>query len=109
MTSQRNKSPEKGAKKKVNKIDEHIEQAGIDNLESFTDPQTNVIYYRLKVLGKGGFAKGNFCHFDQNHKSKKYLSIQMSPWGAVQTDRCRSGVESHPQIANREIIATHEN
>ena len=71
MTSQRNKSPEKGAKKKVNKIDEHIEQAGIDNLESFTDPQTNVIYYRLKVLGKGGFAKGNFCHFDQNQKTKK--------------------------------------
>ena len=45
-------------KKKVNKIDEHIEQAGIDNLESFTDPSTNTIYYRLKVLGKGGFAKG---------------------------------------------------
>ena len=64
MTSQRNKSPEKATKKKVNKIDEHIELAGIDNLESFTDPITNIIYYRLKVLGKGGFAKGTFFfHF----------------------------------------------
>ena len=53
-------TPEKSTtRKKVNKIDEHIEQAGIDNLESFTDPSTNTIYYRLKVLGKGGFAKGN--------------------------------------------------
>ena len=53
------KSPEK-TRKKVNKIDEHIDQAGIDNLESFLDPSTNTIYYRLKVLGKGGFAKGEF-------------------------------------------------
>ena len=53
------KSPEK-TRKKVNKIDEHIDQAGIDNLESFLDPSTNTIYYRLKVLGKGGFAKGKF-------------------------------------------------
>ena len=51
------KSPEK-TRKKTNKIDEHIDQAGIDNLESFLDPSTNTIYYRLKVLGKGGFAKG---------------------------------------------------
>ena len=51
----------KREKSKTGKIDEHIDAAGIDNMESFIDPSTNLIYYKLKILGKGGFAKGMFC------------------------------------------------
>ena len=40
------------------KLDEHVEQSGIDNIDKFIDPTTNVIYHKLKTLGKGGFAKG---------------------------------------------------
>ena len=52
----------KREKSKTGKIDEHIDAAGIDNMESFIDPSTNLIYYKLKILGKGGFAKGKFYH-----------------------------------------------
>ena len=45
-------------KDKKCKIDDHIQAAGIDNQSSFVDPTTNITYYRIKVLGKGGFAKG---------------------------------------------------
>ena len=45
-------------KDKKCKIDDHIQAAGIDNQLFFTDPTTSITYHRLKVLGKGGFAKG---------------------------------------------------
>ena len=51
------------------KLDDHVERSGIDNQERFIDPTTNVVYHKMRTLGKGGFAKGThfaterLCHF----------------------------------------------
>lgn len=52
------KTPRTPKVKTPSKLDDHVERSGIDNEERFIDPTTNVIYHKLKTLGKGGFAKG---------------------------------------------------
>ena len=72
-----NKLMSKGSSKRTKtapKLDEHVEQSGIDNVDKFIDPTTNVIYHKVKTLGKGGFAKGNFKY------QLTYLTVRFIYW-----------------------------
>lgn len=84
---------------KKNKIDEHIEQAGIDNLESFLDPTTNTTYYRLKVLGKGGFAKVYRCRRGEPYKrNDPEIALKVIPKSRIAKPSQRMKIDAEIQI-----------
>ena len=75
--------------KTASKLDEHVERSGLDSVDRFIDPTTNVIYHKLKTLGKGGFAKGRVCWVLCSLIQYLLSSVPMPPRPTIPGDRQR--------------------